>query len=98
MNNVKKILSYFSYQKWGCDLYMHATYTRINTVCFTFLEILLPNLMVIFLGATKISCLKFGVDELVADSIALPTSNRIAICHLNVVSFVKHREVRKVFK
>ena len=32
MNNVKKILSCFSCQKWGCDLYTHATYTRINTV------------------------------------------------------------------
>ena len=32
MNNVKKILSCFSCQKWGCDLYTHATYSRINTV------------------------------------------------------------------
>ena len=27
-----KILSCFSCQKWGCDLYPHVTYTRINTV------------------------------------------------------------------
>ena len=37
----------------------------------------------------KTSCLKFGVDELVADSIALSASNGITICPLNMVSLVK---------
>ena len=40
--------------------------------------------MVIALRAikTQTSLLKFGVDELVADSIALPASNGIIIYHL----------------
>ena len=40
----------------------------------------------------KTSCLKFGVDELVADSTALPASNGITISHLNMVSLVKNIE------
>ena len=55
--------------------------------------------MVIALGGNqdKTSCLKFGVDELVADSIALPASNRITICHLNMVSLVKNIEKLEKF-
>ena len=45
----------------------------------------------------KISCLKLGVDELVADSIALPASNGITICHLNMVSLVKNIEKLEEF-
>ena len=35
----KKILSCFSCQKWGCDLYTHATYTRINTVIWVSVKV-----------------------------------------------------------
>ena len=45
----------------------------------------------------KTSCLKFGVDEVVVDSIALPASNGMTICHLNMVSLVKNIEKLEEF-